>query len=521
MNSNYDMTVMSENGEEKKYSVNVVGLFMYKENKCAFDSVNAFVKEYANNKHDFNECYGTYRLSMQQNNGEKVFFSDNSGMMRFYINTDNNHFYHSLREAQPYEKRKPNYSSIAQFLNYGCDYNGATIVESVVLSDPNFYYVLNNEQIQKKSKELKTLQDYEKNKVSLNSLVIKALSHCEGKKGCTITGGIDSRSVLSNLLSVNARPELAITGNEKHPDVEIAQEISSMVGLNLNIVSDDIEEEEWLDYAVDAADGQDGICEIYRLDKLARFLNKNDIALQFGGVAGEMYKNSFINQDFPIYFGRPKWYRFYKYKVGTYEFDRVLFTDKMLSYLDKLPENIVNWLKTHTGENKADAYLNAGYEIMQARCNHVINMFERYTTVYNPLMERRMAAYAFGENPYKLEMQAFQRSEVSRHCKKMQNIKTDRGLTCNYNRRAIEFIKSYLFLVRVALQRLLFRKKEDMRIDNCFITGHKNESFINALEKTKTLGIINKDIEIEKIPIGLADRLFTIGLFFDTVDEKS
>lgn len=206
------------------------------------------------------------------------------------------------------------------------------------------------------------------------------------------------------------------------------------------------------------------------------------------------------------------------YKVGTYEFDRELFTDKMLDYLDKLPGNIIDWLKMHTGESKADAYLNAGYEIMQARCNHVINMFERYTTVYNPLMERRMAAYAFGVNPYALEMQAFQRNEVSRQCKKLQNIKTDRGLTCNYNRRALEFVKSYIFLVKVALQRILFRKKEDMRIDNCFITGHKNEKFINALEKTKVLGIICKDTEIEKIPIGLADRLFTIGMFFDTVE---
>lgn len=288
MNSSYEITVFDKAGEQKKYSVAITGLFMYKENNCAFDSVNAFVTEYANNKHDFNECYGSYRFSMQQNNGDEVFFSDNSGMMRFYINTDDNHFYHSLRDAQPYENRKPNFSAIAQFLSYGCDYSDETIVESVVLSDPNYYYVLNNALIYKKSKKLKNLPDYHESKISLNSLVKKALSHCEGKMGCTITGGIDSRSVLSNLLSVDSKPELAITGNEKHPDVQIAQEIASALGLDLNIVSDDIEEEDWLDYAVEAADGQEGICEIYRLDKLARFLNKKGITLQFGGVAGEI-----------------------------------------------------------------------------------------------------------------------------------------------------------------------------------------------------------------------------------------
>lgn len=518
MNNKYEITISLDNEEQFKYSVTINGLFMYKDNTCTFDSVKTFVTDYVKKQHDFNECYGAYRFSMKQIDREEVvLFSDNSGMMRYYINTDGNQFYLSLKDAQPFEERKPNYSAIAQFLSYGCVYNDETIVESVVLSNPDYYYILNHDQIQKKSKDLKPLSDY-KEKISLNSLVVKALSHCDGKIGCTITGGIDSRSVLSNLLSVDAKPELAITGNETQLDVIIAKKISNVVGLDLTVISDDIEEKEWLDYSIEAADGQDGICEIYRLDKLARCLNDNGITVQFGGVAGELYKNSFINQDFPIYFGHPKWNKFYRYKVGTYDFDRALFTEKMQNNLDKLPILIIDWLKIHKGGNKADAYLNAGYEIMKARCNHVINMFQRYTTVYNPLMERRMAAYAFGVNPYRLEMQAFQRHEVSQHCKKIQNIKTDRGLTCNYRRRALEYIKSNLFLLRVALQRLLFRNKEDMRIDNCFITGHKNAKFSDALNNTKALGIISKDTDIEKIPIGLADRLFTIGMFFDIAD---
>ena len=73
-------------------------------------------------------------------------------------------------------------------------------------------------------------------------------------------------------------------------------------------------------------------------------------------------------------------------------------------------------------------------------------------------MERRMAAYAFGINPYKLEMQAFQRKEVSGKCERIRNIPTDRGLTCNDRNKGREFLKSYLFLVKVALQRLLYRQ---------------------------------------------------------------
>lgn len=514
MNSNFDI-VLSVEKRESEFSVIVDGLFMYRDNNSIYESVKCFLLEFINGKHDFNECYGAFRFSMmRKDTGEEVLFSDNSGMMRFYINQKSNSLFRSLNETMPIEERSPNISAIAQFLCFGCIYGYETIIESVVLTDPNCYYLYSNGRIEEKTKHLKALFEYEKNNTSLNTLIRKAIAHCEGKIGCTVTGGIDSRSVLANLISIGTKPALFITGHEPQPDVEIAKTISKQLGLSLTVVSDEIEECSWLEHSIKAADGQDGICGIYRLDKLARLLNKEGITLQFGGVAGELYKNSFINQDFPLYFGRPRWERFYKYKVGTFDLDRSLFEKEVCDEIEKLPSVITRWLKSHDGKNKAEAYLNAGYEIMQARCNHTINMFQRFTTVYNPLMERRMAAYAYGKNPYALEMQAFQRWEVSQNCGNIKNIRTDRGLTCNYNRRAAEFIKSYLFLVKVAMQRLLFRNDIDIRIDKCFEGGQKDASFTDALINTQRLGIVNFKKNIDNIPTGLADRLFTIGLFF-------
>ena len=497
------------------YSVIVDGLFMYKDNTSTKGSVEAFIKEYSNGKQDFNECYGVFRFSMtRKDTGEKLCFADNSGMMRYYIDQSRQKLFVSLAESKALNERKANYRAIAQFLAYGCVYDEETIIKSVFYSNPNCYYVLNENKITTHSKSLNSLFEYRECDITLHTLIEKATKHCEGRIGCTITGGIDSRSVLANLISINTKPELTITGHESQDDVIIARKIAKATGLNLTIISDGIDENDWLDHSIEAADGQEGICEIYRLNKQARYLKQNKIELQFGGVAGEMYKNSFINQDFPIYFGKPNWDKFYKYKVGTFDYNKSYFSDEMQEELKKLKDSISEWLKKNKGCNKADTYNNAGYSIMQARCNHVINMFERYTTVYNPLMERKLAAYSFGKDPYKLENQAYQRQQVSQYCEKFKNIETDRGLTCNYNRRFIESIKSYLFLIKVASQRLLYRKKIDIRIDECFTEGHKDGQFFRALENTKNLGILNQNISINEVPIGLADRLFTIGLFF-------
>ena len=377
------------------------------------------------------------------------------------------------------------------------------------------YYVTENNRMTKHTKNLNPLAKCEDPSFTVSKLLSQAVAHCDGKIGCTITGGTDSRAVLANLIDLGVKPKLAITGNESQEDVIIAKEIAETLGLELSIISDSIGEKEWLECSAEAADGQEGICGIYRLNKLANHLQRNKITLQFGGVAGEMYKNSFIIQDFPLYVGKPRWERFYQYKVGTFDISESLTGETIRQEIERLPSIIIPWLAQHSGKNKAEAYFEAGYEIMQARCNLVINMFQRYTTSYNPLMERKMAAQAFGINPYQLEMQAFQRREVTEHCGSIKNIRTDRNLTCNYRKRGLEFVGSYLFLVKVAMQRLLFRNKIDIRVDPCFETGLHHPMYNKAIQNVKKLGILNNNARPEDIQPGLADRLFTIGFFFE------
>ena len=514
MKSRITVAFQEEGKNQTEYTVEADGLFMYRDHMSSADSLRSFITDFRQSKQDFNECYGAYRMSIVYEGGS-VFFSDNSGMMRYYINTREQSVYCSLEEAEKdRQKRIPNYHAIAQFLCYGCVYDQQTVLQSVILSDPNVYYVISDGQMEERTKNLKAIADYQNEKKTLKEIIAQAVAHCDGVIGCTITGGVDSRAVLANLLDLGIKPPLAITGHESQPDVKIAQEIAETLGLNISVISDAIEEDDWLDQSIKEADGQEGICSIYRLDKFAKYLQKNRIDLQFGGMNGEMYKNSFLNQDFPIYCGKPRWDRFYQYKVGTFNYDQSLWGGKIRNEIDRLPSFLKPWLSSHQGTNKAEAYLNAGYELMQARCNLVINMFQRHVTYYNPLMERRMAAYAYGNNPYRLEMQAFQRREVTEKCGKIKDIPTDRGLTCNYGKRGREFLKSYLFLVKIALQRLLFRNRIDIRIDPCFETGLHSEAYYQAIENVKRLEILGADIRPEDIPTGLADRLFTIGLLF-------
>lgn len=61
--------------------------------------------------------------------GEEVYFSDNSGMLRYFINLARGRISSSLLKAEEYNKRDSYYSAFAQFLLSGCTYDNETIVK--------------------------------------------------------------------------------------------------------------------------------------------------------------------------------------------------------------------------------------------------------------------------------------------------------------------------------------------------------------------------------------------------------
>lgn len=497
----------------KNSEITVWGLFMYADHPAGKESVDAFWADFSQNRANFDACTGVYRVEIKCNDGRRIYFCDNSGCARYYIDEKRAAFSTTLMAALPREERVPNYGAISQFLYFGCIYGFDTPVEGVTVSDPAKYYVVELGQLTVVDKGLTPLEELPGQEQALHTQMhrfARAAADIE-KVACTITGGTDSRAILAHLLNEGLHPVLNITGHDGQADVDIACKIAELTGLELMAVSDEPDDENWINDAIEAADGMNGVCGIYRLYKKARLLHDNGIPLECGGAAGELYKNSFINQDLPFYGGSPRWERFVRYKVATYDYPQSLCGEKIAEEMQKIPALMLEWVSRHGGKNKANAYLNAGYEIMQSRVCGVYSMSTRWYTHYNPLLERNVAALALKKNPYKLEMQAYQREQVSLYYPDIKSVETDRGLTCDSNRKLQEFMKSNLFLVKVAAERVFRRGNASQRIDPCFAQGLSSEQFRTALERCKEFGIVPEGISKEQIPQGIADRLFAIG----------
>lgn len=498
-------------------TIKVEGLFLYV-NLVNESAISTFLEDYINDVHDFNAVMGSF-LAEIDDNGEKVYFADNSGMRRWYYHNDNLDFCNSLKAALPSEVN-PNYSAISEYLQFGNVFSTFdTVIDRIKVSDPEKYYVIKDGKNKVCSKGLKSFDqikttDHEVEKVM--GLLCDAFHEWKNRYA-VITGGIDSRAVLAHILYQGIKPNLTITGSPNHIDVLIAKEIADLTGLQLAYIPDDINEEKWIDEAIEASKiGGTVVCGTWRLYKKARFLSREGDVIECGGFAGEMYKNSFINQDYPFYFGKINWKKFLKYKVMTGRFPIDICGEKIINEVKKTEQVLIKWLQQYeVSANKNKSYFNAGYRVLQMRGSGVLTMNSFYYDAYSPLLERNVVASVYNRNPYSLEMQSWQREQVSSYCPELKGVRTDRKLTADNRKKTAEWIKSMAFLTRIYLERLLFRKISDKpRIDTCFEKGLCSKQFYDAFDRCKELGIIKKEILPEQLPVNVADRLFFLGSIF-------
>lgn len=182
--------------KELKYSfgnkeIKVEGFFLYK-NAYGVRAVKLFFEDFLCEKALFDNLYGTYLVEMSYPNNKKVFFSDNSGMRRFFINYKDLRFEKTFSEALPNGNNVPNYGAIAQFLYFGCVYSCDTIECNVRLSNPNSYYIVRDGKIEELDKGLQPLDKIEHNEDILANVMSKVTKATDDYKNCfcTITGGI-------------------------------------------------------------------------------------------------------------------------------------------------------------------------------------------------------------------------------------------------------------------------------------------------------------------------------------------
>jgi len=479
------------------------GAFFYKSCAEGEESVCAFMEDFGRNKAIFSEILGTYHIVLRFAK-ETVFFSDNAGVCRFFVRQDADlaadRFLDLLDLCGDF---CPDPRSAEEFLSLGYVYGGRTLDSRIVRSDPGLFYRVRDGKIATESKHLPDLSEKEACLGLTACMDRMANALKERKIACVITGGVDSRMVLAHLIRLGVDFDLVVSGKEDMADVRIAHQIADVLHKTLHVIDGSVETEADFEKAFVFADGQRDLAARYRLTRMWMTLEEMGYQVCFGGAAGEMYKNSFLNQDFPFYYGKPNYGRFIKMKVLTGRIPQAISGSGLPGQLDAAIAII--------GPERAKrrGYFRLGAKILMDRYTGANNLTGSLGGIA-PLAEPRVQMEAFHTNPYRLEMHAFARKHVSRCAPSLVSIKTDRGLSCKSGMPAIlrDACQNYIRLAGYALRRL---RGKALKTESATVSPLVEAHMQQALEACIRQGFFREGTVLSQLKPALRENMLTLG----------
>ena len=483
---------------------------------------------------DFNNIYGFFKIVIaDKTSGRTIFFGDNAASQNFFYDPENGTVSDSLLRLSRMggKKRSFNLYAAAQYLAYGCTITQDTLVQGILKTDADMYYIVEGGKVSVHDKKLLPLSE-RYTKGDLYDFVKLMTRGMNGEGVCArVTGGTDSRAVLAALLKAGVRPSLFISGYEDNPDVSITQEIGRVTGLEVSALNPHAKEDNWLERSFDFCDGMHDVVGAYRQLILTEMAVKKG-SLWFGGVGGEFYKNSFC---------MPFRYHCLFRTASAREIINIIFLARMRTALGKgflhdevkklaarLSDDIYSLLAGRVEREKGNLarFNTAGVKRMQGyTC--MTNTIANYITQIDPLMDCHTIRSVSYMSPVALSMHVWQRKQIHKNFPALGAIRTDQGYSCSLNplRLNAERIKKGLFwssrVVARVKQKLGLRWKDITAKywDNDYADARKTTYWGGGITICKQLHILDEGANSENIPMHLTGVIILFGMMGEFLEK--
>lgn len=468
---------------------------------------------------DFTRLHGNYKLVVYRKESDTyLFFGDNAGSQVFYIDRETQTFSDSfLALVQARSAYTPDYTAVRQLLadDYipGC----RTLVEQIEVTSLFAYYELAGGRIRAFSKRLPSLQENGGGEIApLVDAYMEALGE---EPYCAVcTGGMDSRLVLAHLKRCGKTPgDLVLTAHPGNPDIETAGNVAKTLSLPLHILDTQEKEEDWLRTGFAFGDGMYDVVNAYRQYRKSRWVSEKGYAYEFGGVGGEFYKNVFCQPFLTAGKSREeKLGRLTASLQRTYGF----MGDKVLA-ADSAPDK-ADAACSCDGAGILCACNEVGYGILTRKAQRISGACAARVLKIDPLMDRDVVAKASKESPLSHAMGMWQRRGIGSAWPALSDLPTGDGYTCSLRKGVLlrERAKRgafYASRVMARLRRKLglpFKDVTQRYWDTDYREAAATESFREAVNVCRRLGILCEDADGKDIPAAKVGNILLLGMLF-------
>jgi len=484
---------------------------------------------------EFLDLFGIFFIYIVDREKNKQYvFTDNSGIFKAYCYKGcmSTSFLELLDYYGDLTIDNLDYRSISEFFHFGFTYFDNTLLTDVKRIDGDDFFVMENGVNLHKGKGIGTID--QASNIKFEDLFVDLIHAVEGREvSLDLTGGFDSRLILSFFLKAKSAFELAISGLAHNRDIRIAKKNAAKIGKEFFPYyhsSKQLSIDEFYNI-FSKTDSQLDVVDFHRNHRLNMDRLSRGVEIQISGIGGELYKDFWWLQDFPFYnLKKTKLKNLYKLRIESTSFPHFLLGEKLIEYSLKLRETTISKLNALVLKRNTESYDNIYFNYkMKTNAGVYISVTNNYFFSYAPLLEMELIRIGFNLKRKERFFNNFHRKLISRNCSDISTIETTEGTSASASYTdiiidifgyVINKIKRLLKqLTRKVLKKTYFQENPT---DNQVYEYVKcNPMFIRYVDLLKDYNILALNVNINKLPELFIGRILTIGLLIERINIRN
>ncbi len=508
-----DNSIITSSHQYKSYSSDGINYYytpiiFTKNTEAGEETIKYVADQYkSNDSINFIELLGSYKVVIEDTNkGEVIFFTDNSNLRSFYMNGSkvSDSFLELLENGENLEL---NYDSVVEYLYFGKNYFHKTYVKNIDRSSREHYYVIKDGVIEEKSKNIYDLdnKDIAIDVYEFSDILKRNLTSKEEKKGLSLTGGFDSRYVLS-MLNSDTLDITLYSSVEDYPDSRVSRKIANTLNKKFKVFiigRPDVVEED----IVKLFDEQDaymsfflGVDFAYKMPTFLGNMKEEGYSYLLTGDTGTYHKDDDW-QDEILNYNNPKTntVKFFNNRMKPSS-NTGVYTDRSKAVIESAIKDILNWLDNNKQSINTESIDWFKWHLLtDAYTPLYYNTKSSHLEVYAPLIEYRFIANSYHLKRSQRKFGRYMAAFISEKMPDVAQIPTVLGTTTSNRKR--DKVRNVLFnginfgvrAIRL-VNRKLFGKGFMNYTDNWSLDEFVRESNLasKAISFGEGKGLINK-----------------------------
>ncbi len=479
---------------------------------------------------------GIFMLLVEdKRSSSRYVLADNTGMFHIFCSDSGiSTSFLDLATSQGSRATDLDPEAVVEFLHFGYISFGRTLLKNIVKLSHEQIVCISRTGISFLPKSLPSFESPPER--SLVDLLGDFTSSVAGERvSVDLTGGMDTRALVTILNYLGLDFEMAVRGKDSDPDVQIATEVARALGKELYVCYTSIDDlESQLPNVLNICDGSQDVIKAHSALQLQRERVQRGVTLMLSGNGGELYRDDWWLQDFPLY-ARKKANieRLCNLRLLPKEPDHSFLADNYRDVSRGYRQRLLQDLSRYVVEGNTRTYDRI---IVHFRIRDLIGRLVTNHThllqCYVPFVERDALIFGYNLPRGQRFFDYYFRKTATACAPRAARVPTTRGhvsMSAEWGMIAGDLYKycdDKLTRVKRSLEQKYLKRyyksrgKLDVPLEppQLFPTLRRSESVKRAVTRLKTTGILNRDVQTEGLKNEYLGTILTLGLVMDRLD---